>query len=51
LKSNFKAEATDMDSIQTKHKFDKGRQKKMQARTKDKICYQTQSGNQKPVPS
>lgn len=49
LKSNFKAEATDVDSIQTKHKFDKdkGRQQKMQARTYDKSSYHTQPGNQR----
>ena len=48
LKSNFKAETTDMDSVQTKHRFDisKGRQQKIQARTYDKSSYQTQLGNQ-----
>lgn len=48
LKSNFKAETTDVDSVQTKHKFDisKGRQQKMQVRTYDKSSYQTQPGNQ-----
>lgn len=48
MKSNFKAEATDVDSTQTKHKFDKakGRQQKMQAGTNDKSSYQTQPGNQ-----
>ena len=48
LKSNFKAETTDVDSVQTKHKFDisKGRQQKMQVRTYNKSSYQTQPGNQ-----
>ena len=48
MRSNFKAETTDVDSVQTNHKFNigRGRQQKMQVRTYDKSSYHAQPGNQ-----
>lgn len=37
LKSNFKAEATDVDSIQTRHKSDKGKGRQQKCRLEQMI--------------